>query len=84
MKKIKRTEFLAAVAIITSATVLQIREHMRVPEAPSAQRQAAQFACDVTTHRGLVLAACEPTREAAPAGQDRATQHLRNTSKLWV
>jgi hypothetical protein len=83
MKKMKRAEFLAAVAIITSATVMQIREHMQAPDAPSATPQAAQSACEMP-RSGLVLAACEPTRSEAPAKQDRATQHLRSASKIWV
>src|ERR1700744_490711 len=67
MKKIRSAEFLAAVAIITSATVMQIREHMQVPEAPAAPPQAAQLSCE-TTHHGRVFAACEPTPGAASGG----------------
>lgn len=83
MKKISRAEFLAAVAIITSATVMQIREHMQTPDAPSANPAAAQLACE-STRSGLVLATCEPTRSEAPASQNRATRHLRIVSNIWV
>jgi hypothetical protein len=84
MKKISSAEWLAAVAIITSATVMQIREHMQTHDVPSANpAAAAQLACE-TTHSGLVLAACEPTRSEAPAAQNRATRHLRSVSNIWV
>jgi hypothetical protein len=83
MKKMKRAEFLAAVAIITSATVMQIREHMRAPEPGSATPQAAQLTCEMP-RSGLLLTACEPTRSEAPAEQDRATRHLHSASKIWV
>jgi hypothetical protein len=93
MKKIRRAEWLAAVAIITSATVLQIREHMLVHAALPATPEAAQTSCDMP-RSGLVLAACEPTRGEAPASRDqnqnqnqnrdRATRHLRTASKIWV
>lgn len=83
MKKIKRAEFLVAIAIITSATVMQIREHMQPHEAPTATPEAAQLSCEMPRN-GLVLAACEPTRGEAPAQHDRATLHLRSAAKIWV
>lgn len=83
MKKSRRTEFLAAIAIITSATVMQIREHMQPHEAPAATPEAAQLSCEMP-RSGLVLAACEPTRGEAPAEHDRAAPHLRSASKIWV
>lgn len=83
MKKIRRAEFLAAVAIVTSATVMQIREHMQPHDAPAATPEAAQLSCEMP-RSGLLLAACEPTRSEAPAEQNRATRHLREASKMWV
>lgn len=83
MKKIRSAEYLAAIAIVTSATVLQIREHMQVHDASPAMSQAAQMSCE-TTRSGLVLAACEPTRSEAPANQNRVTHPLHGASKMWV
>lgn len=85
MKKIRSAEWLVAIAIVTSATVMQIREHLLVDDAPPATPEAAQLSCEMP-RGGLVLAACEPTRGEVPAShdQDRATQHLRSTSKIWV
>jgi hypothetical protein len=84
MKKIRSAEYLVAVAIITSATVMQIREHMQPPQAPSAQPNAAQLSC-AATPGGVLLTACEATHEKVPANRNRVTQHLRDASnKLWV
>jgi len=83
MKKIRSAEWLAAVAIVTSAAVMQIREHMLVHEAPPATPEAAQLSCE-TPRSGLLLAACEPTRGEAPQDPHRATRHLRSASKIWV
>ncbi|MFL9902012.1 hypothetical protein PQR71_28360 [Paraburkholderia fungorum] len=81
--KIRSADYLVAIAIVTSAGVLQIREHMQPLEAPPASAQTAS-SCGVT-HDGLVSAACEPTRserrqvERAPQPQ---AQH--NAARLWV
>ncbi|MFM0169610.1 hypothetical protein [Paraburkholderia sediminicola] len=79
--KIRSAEFLAAVAIIASATVMQIREHLQVPEAPSSNAQAMSPSCGVT-HEGFVPAACEPTRDERQV--DRAPQPRRNAPQGWV
>ncbi|AIP36462.1 hypothetical protein DR64_6486 [Paraburkholderia xenovorans LB400] len=78
--KIRSTEFLAAVAIITSATVLQIREHMPAHEATSASAQTESPACRMTRD-GLVPAACEPTRDDH---QEPAMPRQRSAPQIWV
>jgi hypothetical protein len=79
--KIRSAEFLAAVAIITSAAVMQIREQVQVREAPSANAQATSPSCGVM-HDGLVPAACEPTRDERQV--ERAPQPQRNAPQVWV
>ena len=81
MKKIRRAEWLAAVAIITSATVLQIREHLPSPETTRMSAQAPLSSCGMTNH-GLLLAACEPTR--GESRQNRATLPAHGAPKIWV
>ena len=81
MKKIRSAEFLAAVAIITSATVLQIREHLKPIEAPAVGAQTASGACGIK-HDGFVPASCEPTREERPA--ETATPRPHGAPRMWV
>jgi hypothetical protein len=81
MKKIRRAECLAAVAIVTSATVMQIREHLPMRETPPASAQAPLSSCAIT-HRGLVLAACEPTR--GESRDHRATLPPHGAPIIWV
>jgi hypothetical protein len=78
--KIRSAEYLAAIAIVTSAAVLQIREHMQPQEAPVASAQAAS-SCGVR-HDGLVPAACEATRDERQV--DRAPQPQHNRPRIWV
>ncbi|MEZ0604019.1 hypothetical protein ACAX43_17945 [Paraburkholderia sp. IW21] len=78
--KIRSAELLVAVAIVTSATVMQIREHMEQHDAPAASAQAVP-SCGVK-HDGLTAAACEPTRDEGHA--DRASQPRRDALRLWV
>ncbi|PRX30694.1 hypothetical protein B0G75_106134 [Paraburkholderia sp. BL18I3N2] len=79
--KIRSAEFLAAVAIISSAAVMQIREHVLVQETPASNAQAASPPCGAM-HEGLVPAACEPTREKRQV--DRAPQPQRSAPQVWV
>ncbi|TDY21622.1 hypothetical protein B0G81_1850 [Paraburkholderia sp. BL6665CI2N2] len=79
--KIRSAEFLAAVAIISSATVMQIREHVLAQETPVSQAQATSPSCGLT-HDGLVSAACEATRDKRQV--DRAPQPQRNAPQVWV
>lgn len=78
--KIRGAELLVAVAIVTSATVMQIREHMEQHDAPAASAQAVP-SCGVR-HDGLAAAACEPTRGERQA--DRASQPRRDAQRIWV
>ena len=78
MKKIRRAEFLLAVAIITSAAVMQIREHtLKTP----AQNADVTPSCGVT-QLGLAPASCAATRnERAVEG----APHVRQaTPRIWV
>lgn len=78
MKKIRRAEFLLAVAIVTSAAVMQVREYML--KAP-AQGEPASLSCGVT-QRGLAPASCAAARNERPVeGVSRAPQA---TSHIWV
>lgn len=78
MKKIRRAEFLLAVAIVTSAAVLQIREHML--KAP-AQSPVAALSCGAV-QPGLAPASCAVTRsERAVEGAPRTHQ---TTPQIWV
>lgn len=79
--KIRSKEFLVAVAIISSATVMQIREHMQPHEPTSASTQSASPSCGATRD-GLVPAACEPTRDEPPA--DPATRRQHGALQIWV
>jgi hypothetical protein len=74
--KIRRREYLVAIAIVTSAGVLQIREHMQVTGTPVASARAAS-SCGVA-HDGLVPASCEPTRG------ERTQEPQRNATRIWV
>jgi hypothetical protein len=78
MKKIRRAEFLLAVAIITSAVVMQIREHMlKVP----ATGNVATLSCG-TEEAGLAPASCVNTRsEKSVQGVSRAPHAASN---IWV
>ncbi|MFM0204565.1 hypothetical protein PQR53_32520 [Paraburkholderia fungorum] len=80
MKKIRSAEYLVAIAIVTSAGVLQIREHMQPLEAPAASAQAAS-SCGITRD-GLVPAACEPTRSERQV--ERAPQLQHSAARIWV
>lgn len=79
--KIRSAEFLAAVAIITSAVVMQIREHVQVPETPSASAQATSPPCG-SAHDGLAPAACEPTRDQRQVDRTPLPQHA--APQIWV
>lgn len=78
--KIRKTEYLIAIAIITSAAVLQIREHMQPHDRPSADVQAMS-PCGIT-HNGLAPAACEPTRDKRQV--DRAPEPHHSAPQMWV
>jgi hypothetical protein len=81
MKKIRRAEWLAAIAIVTSATVMQIREHLPRQEALQTSAQAPLSSCGITRH-GLLLASCEPT--SGESRQNRTTLPPHGAPKIWV
>ena len=80
MKKIRRAEFLLAVAIITSAAVMQIREHTLKTPAQNADATPTPT-CGVT-QPGLAPASCAATRnERAVEG----APHVRQAApRIWV
>jgi hypothetical protein len=78
MKKIRRAEFLLAVAIVTSAAVLQVREYML--KAP-AQGNVATMSCGAT-QSGLAPAACASTRSERSV---QGAAHERQAAlHIWV
>jgi hypothetical protein len=78
MKKIRRAEFLLAVAIITSAAVMQIREHtLKVPSASNANAPICE-----STQPGLALASCMNTRNEKSVEGSSAARHA--VSQIWV
>lgn len=79
--KIRSAEYLVAIAIVTSAGVLQIREHMQPLEARPTSAHTAST-CGVT-RGGLVPAACEPTRSERQQ-VERAPQAQHNAARIWV
>ena len=85
MKKIRRAEFLAVVAIVASATAMQIREHSQAQDqaqdAVPATEQAPMTSCG-PSHDGFVPAGCEPTRDDPPA--ERATRAPHAAPQIWV
>lgn len=79
--KIRRAEFLVAIAIVTSAAVLQIREHMQSHDVASANSEATRTVCGGTGN-GLVPASCEPTRDERPTNSAPQQQH--GAPQIWV
>ncbi|WOD15694.1 hypothetical protein [Paraburkholderia kirstenboschensis] len=83
--KIRSAELLAVVAIVTSASVLQIREHMQPPDSTAASArasaQAAPSTCE-SSRKGVMPASCEPTRDERPAHHAPVPQ--RGAARTWV
>ncbi|WP_144141774.1 hypothetical protein [Paraburkholderia sp. BCC1884] len=79
--KIRRAEYLVAIAIVTSAAVLQIREHMMHHGVESATMHETGTTCGAA-HDGLVPAACEPTRDESADHRGVEPQH--GASQIWV
>jgi hypothetical protein len=78
MKKIRRAEFLLAVAIITSAAVMQIREHMlKMP----ATGNVATLSCG-TAPAGLAPASCVNARNERSV--QNASRARPTVSHMWV
>jgi hypothetical protein len=78
MKKIRRAEFLLAVAIVTSSAVMQVREYV-LKAAP--HDAIPMLSCD-TPHQGLSPAACAAMRGQRPA--DGATHPQQSALRIWV
>ncbi|CAH2898785.1 MAG: hypothetical protein PPHEMADM_3497 [uncultured Paraburkholderia sp.] len=80
-------EFLVAVAIVTSAAVVQIREHVQPDHgvATSTPRSvdAAPSSCE-PSRNGIVPASCEPAREQRPAEHVPLPLRKRGTAQIWV
>jgi len=68
--KISSAELLATVAIVTSAGVFQIRQHMEPPTGVTASTpesvRTAPSSCG-TSRNGIIPASCEPAVARAPA-----------------
>ncbi|MFM0643512.1 hypothetical protein PQR14_04220 [Paraburkholderia bryophila] len=79
--KIRRAECLVAVAIVTSATVMQIREHLLQHETPPASMQNMSATCGAM-HEGLVPAGCEATGDNRQV--DRAPVPPHDAPRIWV
>jgi hypothetical protein len=78
MKQIRKAEYLLAVAIVTSATVMQIRECML---RPSAQADISTLSCGAT-QAGLAPASCPTARGERPA---EGVAHARQAvPRIWV
>ncbi|MFM0598339.1 hypothetical protein [Paraburkholderia dilworthii] len=79
--KIRRAEYLVAVAIVTSATVMQIREHFVQHETTPASMQNMSASCGAM-HEGLVPAGCEATGDHRQV--DRAPVPSHDAPRIWV
>jgi hypothetical protein len=82
MKKIRSAQFLAAVAIISSASVMQIREYMQSSETSRTNAPAALPSCRAARD-GLTPARCEPTRGERQMEREIRPQHDAQR-QLWV
>ncbi|MEX3762359.1 hypothetical protein [Paraburkholderia phenoliruptrix] len=80
-------EFLVAVAIVTSAAVVQIREHVQPDHgvATSTPRglDAAPSSCEPSGN-GIVPAACEAARDQHPAEHAPLPLPKRGAAQMWV
>ncbi|CAH2909482.1 MAG: hypothetical protein CPSOU_1583 [uncultured Paraburkholderia sp.] len=85
--KITGAEFLVAVAIVTSAAVLQIREHVQLDHGVAASIprsvDAAPSSCE-PSRNGIVPASCEPARGQRPAEHVPLPLRKRGTTQIWV
>jgi hypothetical protein len=77
--KIRRAEFLLAVAIVTSAAVMQIREYVL----KTAPQDAVQTLSCETPHQGLAPAACAAMRSEHPV-DGGATRPQQSAPRIWV
>jgi hypothetical protein len=80
--KIRSAEYLVAIAIVTSAGVLQIRERMQMNDAHVAHAQAAA-SCGIT-HDGLMAAGCQQTTTRGGREDERALRLPLRAVHIWV
>ncbi|KXU82290.1 hypothetical protein CI15_32565 [Paraburkholderia monticola] len=80
MKKTSSMKFLAAVAIVSSAIVMQIRAHVASPEAAPDQARAAMSTCG-NAHDGITPASCDSMRRER---QPERQQPPHVARQLWV
>ncbi|MGF6732588.1 hypothetical protein OKW50_004733 [Paraburkholderia youngii] len=80
MKKSGSIKFLAAVAIVSSATVMQIRAHIASPDAAARQPHATISTCG-RSHDGITAASCWPTNSER---QLERFQPPHDTRQPWV
>lgn len=76
--KIRRAEFLAAVAIVTSAAVMQVREYVL----RTAPHDAVRTLSCGATPQGLAPAACAAVRGEHSA--DGAAHPQQAAARIWV
>jgi hypothetical protein len=79
MKKIRRAEFLLAVAIVTSAAVMQVREHM-LRAAPQTNVQG--MSCGAK-NEGLAPASCALMRNERSVDGTRS-EPRQAAPRIWV
>lgn len=81
--KIRSAEYLALVAIVTSAAVMQIREH--VQDVPSLHAAQAMSCGAMHERNGLLPAGCEATRDTSRG--ERSADHApqpQHSMRIWV
>ncbi|MCC8395301.1 hypothetical protein LJ656_22185 [Paraburkholderia sp. MMS20-SJTR3] len=88
MKKNASMKFLAMIAIMTSATVMQIREHVAPPDPARAAQADSMSGCE-GSHGGFAPAACgrlhERLHDQQPVEQrQRAAQPAHTGRHVWV
>jgi hypothetical protein len=80
MKKISSMKFLAAVGIVSSATVMQIRAHVASPEAAPTEAHTAMPTCG-SAHDGVTPASCDQMRSERQVERHQQPPAAR---QLWV
>ncbi|WP_206002397.1 hypothetical protein [Paraburkholderia antibiotica] len=88
MKKTASMKFLAMVAIVTSATVLQIREHVAPPDTAHTDNAAAMSDCE-RIRDGFAPAACERSKDQRQVEQQQpdarlGVQPAHGARQIWV
>lgn len=79
--KIRRVEYLVAIAIVTSATVMQVREHLLQHATSPVSVQNMSASCGAM-HDGLVPAGCEAASDNRQVNRAPAAPH--DARRIWV